>query len=83
MPSLRRRLDGKAEALFLDTVVAGVTLDEGLQKALDEAIAKLPIPKVMTYQLDDGWSSVDFVRPAHGLVALHGDARRAAATPSA
>ena len=35
-------------------------------------MAKLPIPKVMTYQLEDGWSSVNFVRPAHGLVALHG-----------
>ncbi|MPM57807.1 Glycine--tRNA ligase beta subunit [bioreactor metagenome] len=43
-----------------------------MQKALDEAIAKLPIPKVMRYQLQDGWSSVNFVRPAHGLVALHG-----------
>ncbi|MFP5399525.1 MAG: glycine--tRNA ligase subunit beta, partial [Gammaproteobacteria bacterium] len=40
--------------------------------ALDEAIAKLPIPKVMSYQLADGWTSVHFVRPAHGLVALHG-----------
>ncbi len=52
-------------------------LAAGLQKALDEAIAKLPIPKVMTYQLETdcelpGWSSVQFVRPAHGLVALHG-----------
>ncbi|HEX5538641.1 MAG TPA: glycine--tRNA ligase subunit beta, partial [Methylophilaceae bacterium] len=37
-----------------------------------EAIAKLPIPKVMSYQLADGWSSVNFVRPAHGLIALHG-----------
>ena len=26
----------------------------------------------MQYQLDDGWTSVKFVRPAHGLVALHG-----------
>ncbi|HWK84508.1 MAG TPA: glycine--tRNA ligase subunit beta, partial [Caldimonas sp.] len=25
-------------------------------------------------QLADGWTSVSFVRPAHGLVALHGDA---------
>jgi glycyl-tRNA synthetase beta chain len=31
-----------------------------------------PIPKVMTYQLADGWSNVSFVRPAHRLVALHG-----------
>jgi glycyl-tRNA synthetase beta chain len=35
-------------------------------------LAKLPIPKVMTYQINDGWESVNFVRPAHGLVALHG-----------
>ncbi|MPS49543.1 glycine--tRNA ligase subunit beta [Methylobacillus sp.] len=70
---LKREHDGKAEVLFLDRTVRGATLEEGLQKALDEAIAKLPIPKVMTYQLEDGWSNVNFVRPAHGLVALHGN----------
>ncbi|MBP8901688.1 MAG: glycine--tRNA ligase subunit beta [Thiobacillaceae bacterium] len=73
LPQLKRAPDGKAEALFFDTVVPGATLAAGLQKALDEALAKLPIPKVMTYQLADGWSSVNFVRPAHALVALHGD----------
>ncbi|MDI4634976.1 glycine--tRNA ligase subunit beta [Pelomonas sp. V22] len=72
VPQLKRAPDGKADALFLDQVVAGATLAEGLQKALDESLAKLPIPKVMTYQLADGWSDVKFVRPAHGLVALHG-----------
>ena len=75
--SLKRAPDGKAEALFYDSLVTGATLDTGLQKALDEAIAKLPIPKVMSYQLETdcelpGWSSVNFVRPAHRLVALHG-----------
>jgi glycyl-tRNA synthetase beta chain len=73
LPSLKRAPDGKAEALFLDTVVRGATLQEGLQRALDEALAKLPIPKVMTYQLADGWSDVKFVRPAHHLLALHGE----------
>ena len=72
VPKLKREGDGKAETLFLDVVVTGAKLVDGLQKALDEALAKLPIPKVMTYQLEDGWSSVNFVRPAHGLVALHG-----------
>ena len=70
---LKRAPDGKAEALFYDSTVTGATLAEGLQKALLDAIVKLPIPKVMTYQLADGWSDVKFVRPAHGLVALHGD----------
>ena len=70
---LQRRLDGKSETLFLDAVAAGASLAEGLQRALDRAIAQLPIPKLMQYQLADGWTSVSFVRPAHGLVALHGD----------
>lgn len=69
---LKRAMDGKAEALFHDSTVRGVTLTEGLQKALHDSLGKLPIPKVMTYQLADGWSDVKFVRPAHSLVALYG-----------
>jgi glycyl-tRNA synthetase beta chain len=74
---LKRVMDGKAEALFYESTAKGATLAEGLQKALHEAIAKLPIPKVMSYQLESGcelpgWSSVSFVRPAHSLLALHG-----------
>jgi glycyl-tRNA synthetase beta chain len=75
--ALKRQPDGKTEALFYDSVVKGASLQAGLQKALDEALAKLPIPKVMQYQLETdcelpGWSSVNFVRPAHSLIALHG-----------
>ncbi|MHB8950359.1 MAG: glycine--tRNA ligase subunit beta [Rhodoferax sp.] len=75
--ALRQAPDGKAIALFYDSLVTGATLDTGLQKALEQALAKLPIPKLMSYQLETdcelpGWSSVNFVRPAHGLVALHG-----------
>ena len=72
VPRLKRAMDGKAEALFYDSVVKGATLAEGLQLALGESIARLPIPKVMTYQLADGWTDVKFVRPAHSLLALHG-----------
>ena len=76
---LQKRMDGKAEALYFDSTVRGASLAEGLQKALLDAIAKLPIPKVMSYQLErdcdlPGWSTVSFVRPAHGLLALHGSA---------
>lgn len=76
---LKKVQDAKAQTLVYDSIVAGATLAEGLQKALLDAIAKLPIPKVMTYQLQSncelpGWSSVRFVRPAHALVALHGAA---------
>ena len=69
---LKKENDGKTDILFLDTVQTGASLQDGLQKALEETLTKLPIPKVMTYQLADGWESVNFVRPAHGLVALHG-----------
>ncbi|MDK9723564.1 MAG: glycine--tRNA ligase subunit beta [Sterolibacteriaceae bacterium MAG5] len=69
---LRREVDGKAEVLFFDSTAKGAVLADGLQKALEAAFAALPIPKVMTYQLADGWTTVNFVRPGHGLVALHG-----------
>ncbi|MDR0529830.1 MAG: glycine--tRNA ligase subunit beta [Zoogloeaceae bacterium] len=72
VPRLRRENDGKIDLLFYDTVVQGAPLAEGLQKALEAALAALPVPKVMNYQLADGWTSVHFARPAHGLVALHG-----------
>ncbi len=74
---LKRVMDGKAEALFYESTQQGATLAVALNAALATAIAKLPIPKVMSYQLGSGsampgWTSVSFVRPAHGLVALHG-----------
>ena len=77
--AIKQAPDGKAQALFYDSLVKGASLAAGLQKALDEALAKLPIPKVMQYQLETdcelpGWSSVNFVRPAHSLIALHGSA---------
>ena len=50
----------------------GQNLHVALQAALDETIAGLPIPKVMSYQLADGSTTVQFVRPAHRLVAMHG-----------
>ena len=64
--------DAKARALFLRSLAKGVALSMGLQNALDTTLSSLPIPKLMTYQLADGWSNVQFVRPAHGLIALHG-----------
>ncbi len=72
VPTLKRAMDGKAETLFMDKIERGMSLTLGLSKALWDALDKLPIPKVMTYQLADGWSTVNFVRPVHGLVAIHG-----------
>jgi glycyl-tRNA synthetase beta chain len=69
---LKRESDGKQEVLVYEGVKAGETLVTGLQAALDAALARLPIPKMMNYQLADGVTTVQFVRPAHRLVALHG-----------
>ncbi|MGH8806858.1 MAG: glycine--tRNA ligase subunit beta, partial [Noviherbaspirillum sp.] len=68
---LERASDGKAESFFYTYTAPGSALQNGLQAALEETLGKLPIPKLMSYQRPDG-STVQFVRPAHKLIALHG-----------
>ncbi|WP_028356741.1 glycine--tRNA ligase subunit beta [Bordetella petrii] len=70
--ALARESDGKQDYLVARGTAAGARLADGLQEGLQAAIDGLPIPKVMRYQLADGVTTVKFVRPAHGLVALHG-----------
>ena len=72
LDELERASDGKAESFFFSYIAKGETLATGLQTTLEESIAKLPIPKVMTYQRPDG-ETVQFVRPVHGLIALLDD----------
>ncbi|MFM8631591.1 MAG: glycine--tRNA ligase subunit beta [Betaproteobacteria bacterium] len=72
LTDLQREHDGKQEQLFYEFTAKGASLAQSLQSALTQTIEGLPIPKVMSYQLKDG-QTVHFVRPAHGLVALHGD----------
>jgi glycyl-tRNA synthetase beta chain len=67
--------DGKADHVFLRTLAKGQTLERGLQDALDDAIERLPIPKIMSYAGNGGYyNDVKFVRPAHRLVVLHSEA---------
>jgi len=72
LAQLERAVDGKAESFFFQYTARGTSLQGALQVALEDSIAKLPIPKVMSYQRPDG-STVQFVRPVHGLIALHGE----------
>jgi glycyl-tRNA synthetase beta chain len=69
---LERAQDGKAESFFYTYTAPGSGLAAGLQPVLEEAVAKLPIPKVMSYQRPGG-ETVQFVRPVHTLLALHGE----------
>ena len=73
---VQMRKEGEADFAWLVQSVAGASLKDGLQAALFEAITRLPIPKVMRYQPDGAAYTdpfIEFVRPAHGLVALYGD----------
>ena len=70
---LVRASDGKQECFFFRSTAPGATLAQAVQPLVEQALAKLPIPKVMQYQLADGRTNVSFVRPAHGLVVLHGE----------
>ena len=71
--TLARESDGKQDVLVARGTAPGANLGGSLQSAVEAAIAALPIPKVMRYQLADGTTSVRFVRPAHALIALWGD----------
>ena len=80
MSALLVESDGKAEYVYLIGSASGKSIASGVQTAIDTSLAKLPIPKLMTYQLADGKTDVSFVRPAHALVVLHGDDVVAATT---
>jgi glycyl-tRNA synthetase beta chain len=69
---LERAQDGKAESFFYTYTAPGSALAGGLQEVLSETVAKLPIPKLMSYQRPDG-DTVQFVRPVHLLLALFGE----------
>ncbi len=69
---LERAQDGKAESFFYNYTASGSALAGGLQDVLADTVAKLPIPKLMSYQRPDG-ATVQFVRPVHLLLALHGE----------
>ena len=73
LKTLLRESDGKSESLFYAGIAKGGPLGAALQAALDAVLAKLPIPKVMSYAAPGSYyNDVKFVRPAHRLVALHG-----------
>lgn len=66
------RNDGKMDFLHIHHTKAGASLEAELQAAIEKSISNLPIPKVMTYQLEASFETVRFARPARGLLVLHG-----------
>ena len=55
---IERKTDAGVENVYLNLAIPGVSLAHGLQSALEKTLAKLPIPKVMGYQLADGTTTV-------------------------
>ena len=68
-----KKIKGGKEYLYRDRIMQGDFLHAGLEGALKDTLEGLPIARVMTYPnpSGDGWNTVNFVRPVHGLVALH------------
>jgi glycyl-tRNA synthetase beta chain len=52
----------------VERTVAGARLADALARLVESALARLPIAKMMRW----GSGEAQFVRPAHGLVMLHG-----------
>lgn len=73
--SLEKSGEGKNEALYLNVIAKGATLEQTAQQVLTSTISKLPIAKMMHYQVlqkDGALADVEFARPAHRITALHG-----------
>jgi glycyl-tRNA synthetase beta chain len=73
--SLERSGQDKNEALYLNVQARGAVLENTVQTALVHALQTLPIAKMMHYQVqqaDGTLEDVEFARPAHRIVALHG-----------
>ncbi|MEX0960593.1 MAG: glycine--tRNA ligase subunit beta [Burkholderiales bacterium] len=67
--ALEKGQDAKGAHYVFRSVKRGEPLDEHLADIVTQALKKLPTPKLMRW----GNRDVQFVRPVHGLVLLHGD----------
>ncbi len=66
--ALEQRESPKGNVFVARVNIAGGTLDAVLGQKVEEALKKLPIPKVMRW----GDGEAQFVRPVHRLILLHG-----------
>ena len=72
LKNLKEKNENGQQNLYLPKNIIGLRLEDVLSAVINNCINQLPIKKMMTYQLDDGWTSVNFVRPVKNLLVLHG-----------
>jgi len=75
LATLEKSGEGKNEALYLNVIAKGAALEQTAQTALEQTLNKLPIAKMMHYQVQQKngqLADVQFARPAHRIIALHG-----------
>ncbi|WP_114636316.1 glycine--tRNA ligase subunit beta [Polynucleobacter necessarius] len=75
LTTLEKAGEGKNEALYLDVISKGAALEQTVQTALEQTLNKLPIAKMIHYQVlqkAGQLADVQFARPAHRIIALHG-----------
>ena len=73
--TLEKSGEGKNEALYLNVISKGAALEKTAQQALEQTLSKLPIAKMMHYQVlqkNGELADVEFARPAHRIIAMHG-----------
>ena len=73
--SLEKSGQDKNETLYLNTIATGAELQKILKPALEQTLKKLPIAKMMHYQIlqsNGDLMDVEFARPVHRIIALHG-----------
>ena len=69
MQDLQTLETDKGAWLYFKSRVAGQTLDAMLPSIIEQALAKLPIPRPMRW----GANETEFVRPIHWVVVMHGN----------
>jgi glycyl-tRNA synthetase beta chain len=66
--ALEKMSDGKQDVFVFRSTKAGASLDAVLAGIVEATLKQLPAPKLMRW----GDSDVQFMRPVHGLIMMHG-----------
>lgn len=58
--------------LYIEKEFLGKKLSYEIPYIISKSLENLPIKKLMSYQLSDGWTTVNFVRPMKNLIVIYG-----------